>query len=791
MPQRPDLPPRRGFAALCRTVAIAVVGILVACGGGGEAKSGLGGPDGYRPPPPLPPVDGIVPTALEGLTAWPGETGVVRLTFTAPADQGAIEAYEVRVSPAHLSPDPASARYAGSAPTASFRGGKRTPGSLETLEVLGLEPGRTLQFAVRVKFASGFGPFSHGVGGRVPGALVGPTGTATVISAPGAISSPGLYRLDRDITAPGTAITINAKGVTLDLAGHTITYGTAGEASKPGIVCEFQYGNGLTWIHGGSIRQGAAGASSPAVQFRGGHDIRFSALDVDLVGPDCSGLVIFDQPSGDVRIDHCKVATHTEVVVDRHYPGVSAIWLGGITHACEIDQNLITASPQWGIYVQGNTTNGAFRIHHNRIQGTRSAVANAYMIGVYKPDADVYENLLDGESRGVHIDGQDASGVRCELHDNRIRAQDRPNAEYPVHWAHGVRLETATDAHVYHNDVLVTADADHSEALALSISMDAARGVQVHGNLFHATSTHAPFKAKAYVWAGGASSAPADLEVRHNVFQATDVLLQREWDSSHGGPTRDNVWMRDIAQGPGKPLLFERIDVSDIVPSSGHRLIDELTAESMDSITEWANPAAWRSERWFTLRLVVKDASGTAIEGAEVTIDDREGARVASGTSDSEGVVDALVLARVASNGPAFDPRGPFANQVTHAAGTYSGAHDVLGRTAVLVTLGETSSAVDDATLPTGPTTLWAHALSASRARVRWDGAEDDTGVVAYLVQMDDQPRALTAVPEAFLGGLEPGKEYAICIRPIDAAGQVGDPIGPVLVTTWAEDRGP
>ena len=108
MPQRPDLPPRRGFAALCRTVAIAVVGILVACGGGGEAKSGLGGPDGYRPPPPLPPVDGIVPTALEGLTAWPGETGVVRLTFTAPADQGAIEAYEVRVSPAHLSPDPAS-----------------------------------------------------------------------------------------------------------------------------------------------------------------------------------------------------------------------------------------------------------------------------------------------------------------------------------------------------------------------------------------------------------------------------------------------------------------------------------------------------------------------------------------------------------------------------------------------------------------------------------------------------------------------------------------------------------
>ncbi|MGE0192658.1 MAG: hypothetical protein AB7T63_11525 [Planctomycetota bacterium] len=791
MVHHPDLPPRRGIAALARTAALALVGVLVACGGGGEAKSGLGGPDGYRPPPPLPPVDGIVPTALEGLTAWPGERGVVRLTFTAPADRGSIEAYEVRVSPAHLSPDPASPRYAGSAPLATFRGGKRTPGALETLEVLDLEPGRTLQLAVRVKHASGFGPFSHGVGARVPGALAGPAGTATPVSGPRTITSPGLYRLDRDITAPGTAITISAKDVTLDLAGHTITYGTAAEPSKPGILSEYQYGSGRIWIHGGTIRQGAPGASSPAIQFRGGHDVRFSGLVADLVGPDCSGLVIFDQPSGDIRIDHCTIATHTEVVADRHYPGLAAIWLGGITRACEIDQNLITASPQWGIYVQGNTTTGPFRIHHNRVQGTRSAVANAYMIGVYKPDADVYENLLDGESRGVHIDGQDASGLRCELHDNRIRAQDRPNAEYPVHWAHGVRLETATDAHVHHNDVLVTADAQHSEALALSISMDAAQGVQVHGNRFHATSTHAPFAAKAYVWAGGAASAPADLEIRHNVFQATDVLVQREWDSSHGGPTRDNVWMRDVAQGPGKPVLFERIDVSDIVPSSGHRLIDELTAESMDAITEWANPAAWRSERWFTLRVVVRNESGQPLPGAAVTIDDREGARVATGMTDAEGVVDALVLARVASNGPAFDARGPFAIQVTHAAGSYGGAHDVLGRTAVLVTLGAASSAVDDATAPTGPTTLWAHALSATRARVRWDGADDDTGVIAYLVQVDDEVRALSAVPEAFLGGLEPATEYAICIRPIDAAGQVGDPIGPVTVTTWAEDRGP
>jgi hypothetical protein len=789
----PTAGPLAGGAIALLAVVLALGG-LVACGAGGSgAKPALGGPDGYNPPPPLPPVDGVVPTALEGLMAWPGTSdGAVRLTFSAPTGGGAIDGYEVRASVAHLSPDPASPRYAGSAALFPATGGTRTPGAIETLTVTGLEPGQTMQLAVRVLFRAGPGPFSHGVGMRVPGAPLARAGAgAAPISGPTTISSPGTYRLTRDIEADGTAITIAARDVTLDLAGFTITYGKAATAGAPGIASEYLYGSGRTLIHGGTIRQGAPGRSAPAIEFRGGHDLRFSGLTLDVIGPDTSALVVYDQPSGDLRVDHCTLATRTEVVVDRHFPGVAALWLGGITHGCEIDHNLITASPQWGMHVQGNTTDRPFRIHHNRILGTRSAVANAYMIGVYKPDADVYENELDGESRGVHLDGQDASGHRVEFHDNRIRAQDRPNAEYPVHWAHGVRIESATDADVHHNDVLVVADADHAEALGLSISMDAATGVKVHGNRFHATSTHAPFLAKAYVWAGGSTVAPASIDVRHNVFQATDILVQREWDSSNGGPTRENVWMRDTAKGAGHALVFERIDVSDIVPSSGHRLIDPLTAESLDALAEWANPAAWRSERWFTLRLVVRDETGAPVPGAQVTIDDREARRVASGTTDGAGLLDARLLTQVAQNGPQVLDQGPFTVRVEHALGTYEAAHAMTARQALLVTLGATSSAAADVAPPTGPTTLWAHALSATRARVRWDGAEDDTGVIGYLVQVDDEVRAIAAVPEAFLGGLTPATTYAICIRPIDAAGQVGDPIGPASVTTWAEDRGP
>ena len=713
------------------------------------------------------------------------------LQFTLDAGQAQADAFDVRVSVPHLTPDPSSSHFAGNAPTATATGAPGAPGSVQNLTVTGLEQGQTVQLAVRVRRGGTWGPYSHGVGVRVPGPVMPPApANAQALSAPGTISTPGYYVLTQDISAPGTAFNISAKGVTLDLAGFTITYGTNNSADVHGVYSEYQYFEGDTIIRNGTITQGGTGATAHCIHFRGGHNLRFTELNLTCNGSDTNPIMVYDQPSGHMRVDHCTINANVTTVVDRHFPGVAAIWLAAIVNSCEIDHNTIVASPQWGIKVQGNASTGPFWIHHNRVIGTRSRYANSYMIGVYKAGADVFENELRGESRGIHIDGEDNFGNGAEVHDNYVYAQDLPNPEFTPHWSHGIRIESASDCDVHHNNVLAVADATHSESFALAVSMGAGNNVLVRNNRFRAISTNPSFRSTAYSWVGGADTAPATTDIRHNVFQATDVAILRDWASTNGGPTRENVWLRDLSKGAANPFAFERIQISDIWPSSGHRLFNPLTGESLDAVDSWANPAAWSIERWFSVRVIAENTSGEPVGNAEVIIADRDGNETVA-TTDASGTAVLAIRASTASNGPAVTQHGPMVITVRRSGvGTYVGTHALSNRLALSVRLGPSSSAVEDVEPPTGPSTLWAHALSASRVRVRWDDAQDNTAVVGYLVQVDDEVAAKTSVPEAFLGGLTPSTTYAVCVRPIDAAGNVGPPIGPASVSTWAEDRG-
>ncbi len=765
---------------------------LASCGGGGGGDAAPPGAPPAGPPGAAPttlPPDALAPRAFPDLAATPGpQAGQIVLRFAAPtgASGERADAYDVRAQVL-----PLGAANVDAAPAVGVGQAPGAPGAAEALVVGGLEGGRTLQLALRARFGAAWGPFSPAVAARATdGGPPSPPADAIRLAGPATLSQAGAtYLLTADVSASGTAFTVTARDVTLDLGGRTVTYGTAAGTCY-GVTTEYLYDSGRFTLRNGRIVQGAGrGSRSPAVNVRGGHDVRLSRLDVTVSGPDCHGLLVYDGLTGSLRIDHCTVACRTTVVSDRHFPGVAAMWLGALEGPVEIDSNLITATPQWGIKLQGRATVGEASIHHNRILGTRALVANGYAIGVHKPRLKVFENEIRGESRGIHLDGQDNFGNEAEVTDNAITSQDQPNAEYPVHWTHGLKIEGTGGSLVARNRVVARADPQHAEAIALDVGLGARSDVEIRDNLFVAVSTAPTMLAHALSWSSGTLVAPNLVRIERNVFRSSHRAITRGWAARVGGTLADNAFLLEPV--PGHAWAFEHVDVSDLWPSPGNRLLDAFTDGAPLTVTQWAGPAAYETTREATLTVRVTTAGGAAASGAQVTVTDRAGAVVASGLSDAAGLFRGLVLLQRITNGPVAADGGPFTVSASLGAVSASAAGVApTGRLALTLRLGAAGHEVDR-TPPPAPGAPSALALSASRALLWWTPATDDTAVAFTELRLDGEVVAVTPGSAAVVAGLEPGRSYAASLRAVDAGGNVSVPSATSVVTLRAEDRGP
>lgn len=771
--------------ALLTWVLCLGLAILAACGAGG----GSGPPAGSEPPPPNPqePPSQVELGLFGSLSAEPGtNAGEARLRFRAPpASPGPVTAYEVRAQVRHL-----DSGNLLDAPTVPHSHAPQAPGAQEVLQLSGLEPGQTLQFAVRAQHGTSWGPFSCPVAGRVAGSgPPAPPPGAIALTQPATLSQAGAtYVLANDITCPGTAFRITARDVTLDLGGRTVTYGTQAGAT-PGIYSEYLYGSGRVRILNGTLRQGVGNGNAPGVELRGGHDIEISHLDITVQGTDSDALRIWDNPSGDLEIHHCTLRCNTLVVTDRHFPGVAAMWLGGVTGACRIHHNRVLASPQWGIKVEGSESRGPFDLHHNLVTGTRSRVANAYMLGIHKPDGYVFENLLAGESRGIHLDGEYHSGRNARVHDNHIQGQDHGNAEYPQHWCHGIKVEVSAGSRIWHNRVQVAADAQHAAAYALDLGLGPASNAIIERNVFVATSDTPLFEGRALNWTYGAEPAPNALQCLLNVFRATHRLVFRDWPPARGGTLTGCVFAREATAGAGSTFSFEHFATSDQGTNQGHRFVDALSLEDPTQVTQWAAPGPFETTREHTLAVSVRDGAGAARPGVPVRIRDREGVLVATFLTDAQGKGSALLVAQRIRNGPLIDARGPFGVDVD--GGAWTGSVVLDHRRTLHVVLGATATGVLDETAPPAPWPVEALGVSASRVVAWWPIPSDPSGIVAYLVYVDGELLAVRDRPEVVLSGLAPDTQVSIEVEALDGSGERSLRSTPALVRTRPEDRGP
>lgn len=200
------------------------------------------------------------------------------------------------------------------------------------------------------------------------------------------------YILTQDITAPGSAISITAPDVTLDLDGHTIVYNESADAEKSdqrqygaiaangtqGVRCS--YGTrGSARLLNGTIRQGAGGGGwgHVPVLFRGSE---VAGVTIDYHGPQVSGID-----------NECKLVHHN-VIIDRgtevtnRHQGVDAVSVFG-----DVKHNLIARCRQRGV----NAKNGA-KINRNEIH-VDSVCTNSFGVMFYKTQkGEAVENKVFG-----------------------------------------------------------------------------------------------------------------------------------------------------------------------------------------------------------------------------------------------------------------------------------------------------------------------------------------------------------------------------------------------------------
>ncbi len=291
-----------------------------------------------------------------------------------------------------------------------------------------------------------------------------PSGTALKDCAD--LTSSGTYYLAQDVTAPATCFFIDANNITLNLNGHTITYGTGGgTAGTPAVLlADNWYTGGSTYslaktgttrAHGGfEIYNGTIQSSpSAAPQSRGiwvgqssdispapkVHDLTINTTAVD------ANPIFGDSSLSGWQIYNNKLsygATGPKAITSRYLLYGYAIWLADTLNAPgvisdEIYSNQIVAAPQGGIY----DTNQNAHIHNNTIT-FNSYFTNDYCVAAVSGNGAVISNNSCTPTSGR---GYDIEASNVTLSNNTATVMElAQNAEYggcELGGADGIRIK--------------------------------------------------------------------------------------------------------------------------------------------------------------------------------------------------------------------------------------------------------------------------------------------------------------------------------------------------------------
>ncbi len=476
------------------------------------------------------------------------------------------------------------------------------------------------------------------------------------------------YQLTGNVTVPGTAFVFAADNVTLDLGGHTVTFGQSPGDYRYGVVVPPAYphanpvwaGSDITvWrranhatVRNGAVIQGAARADScAAVSAYDRTGVTVQNLEVTIYGDDTFAMRL--EECTDVYIFGNTVVDNTTVISNRHQgrAAIDLLW----THdgAIEVFNNTIENCRQWGIRVGRRAPISTYGHIHDNVIHPNTVVTNGYAIGIHGDNLEAYGNTIRAaRGRGIHID--ECAGAR--VHDNVIDVLEEPVwDEYDRVSAHGIKLELCRTADVYNNTVTSRGRAVDPNAVsngaALSVEVQPASDNYVHGNTFTALEEGGPtFEAwKYYYYAVPVEMVsafdPSGLRIEDNVFRTNDRFFTTfEWHGP-GAPT-------DSVDASGVSLARNTFEWADELPRTGREEImlygsavygltfTDCTAGPGVDLSRYYQGWPWGyctySCNW-TGTVLVQDPSGTPLPGVTVHAAGSLGAEIATAVSGADG----------------------------------------------------------------------------------------------------------------------------------------------------------
>jgi hypothetical protein len=312
-------------------------------------------------------------------------------------------------------------------------------------------------------------------------------------SAPAAalrLNTPGqIYTLQNDISAAGTAISITADNVTLDLNGRTVTYNTAASSSA---VYGIYVGSGVDriTIRNGIIVQGAGRSTrSPAIQFssNGGGVGPQTAMDLVIrtTGFESNGIQAGSSSAfNNSQILRCYIevlgGTTSTDGAGADPINVSAQAAGGV----QIHDNILVAGHRgMQLAYVGNTVDNQSNIYNNRIQQSRSLGSKApYGVLLARShNVHIYDNqIISDDGRGIILDGWDQGSsegaTRNFVYRNRIDVQysiPANNGSYVENNVYGIRDRYSSGDNTIEDNTVMVANDISGDIKAFYVGSDA------------------------------------------------------------------------------------------------------------------------------------------------------------------------------------------------------------------------------------------------------------------------------------------------------------------------------
>jgi hypothetical protein len=524
------------------------------------------------------------------------------------------------------------------------------------------------------------------------------------------------YTLTADVSATGTCFTVAQNDITLNLNGRTVTYNTGAEDMRYGIAIPPHYLTRTSFpdtaipdsaftlekrnftVYGGTLTQASGnGTNSHGIRGMHSHSIAIHDLTINVHGDD-TDAVEFNE-SDTISVYQNTLNSTSTVVTNRHQ-GRGVVQFVETSGGNRVYSNTITGGPQIGIRIAGYnlSTYPADEVHGNTIR-QNGKVANCYAISAGAKNMKVYNNLIEPQNgRGIHV-GNDNQ----RIYGNTITVKEGKNAEVDPGWSHGIKIEEATNAKIYDNVVTAIATAGYGYAYALDISVNANSNNEVYNNTFTATTDTADLRAVA-VHIVGPVALGNGIDIHHNTFRSNNYNVWVNWNGGHDVLFRSNTFERY-----GTPINYHTIAIHNggDNASSNIRFLDNATGTGASMHDLNYNPYSpgfsYGVEQY--LNVVAKNAAGSPISGASVTVKNSSGAVAVSGTTASDGSIVLVVPTHWYAGLPlTATTYTPHSVSITangfQAASTSVSLTESKTTTFTLQTSGSSSSTVSDYTAP-------------------------------------------------------------------------------------------